>query len=207
MWPWPHTATLASVHHVGLCVCLQLCVFTFVCICIYVGNACFSLSWMVKIERDGYTLPSRTLTVRTTHSVRPVCSLWHQVKQKNNWDLKMIWKLTSLHAETMTFSPGWIEISRGTIGNGELRLWVLSRKSYSIFWSVSINQSINIKTIPWNLTALRKHRSEPSQPHCSVTLREILQTDNELSAGKQARIGKWMLFYSIDLYLLLNNVT
>lgn len=59
-----------------------------------------------------------------------------------------------------------------TKGNGELHLRGLSRKSEYIFWSVSINQSINIKTIPWNLTALQELHSKPSKHHCTVTLRK-----------------------------------
>lgn len=74
-----------------------------------------------------------------------------------------------------------------TKGNGELHLRGLSRKSEYIFWSVSINQSINIKTIPWNLTALQELHSKPSKHHCTVTFEKALQADDGLCAGKQAR--------------------
>lgn len=164
-----------------LCVCLQLsvsCVSVLVQARIYVGNACAVLWGVRKKNRKkrgshiNASFKGRPFKVWTTYSVRPVCSLWQPVKQENKWDLKFERKLTSLHAETVTFSPGWVKISRETVGSGELHLRVISMKSYTIFWTVSINLSINIKTIPWKLTALQELYRKPSKSHCSVTLRK-----------------------------------
>lgn len=85
-----------------------------------------------------------------------------------------------------------------TTGNdGELHLRVLSGKSYSIFWCVSINQSINIKTSPWKLTALQELRASfQSLTECYIE--NTFQTDNGLRAGKQSGRLKWKLFFSAD---------
>lgn len=78
----------------------------------------------------------RAFKVWTTHSVRPLCSRWQPVKQENRWELKCEGKLNSLHAEALTFSWGWFEISMETTPSGELHLRVISRKSYTVFFGL-----------------------------------------------------------------------
>lgn len=88
-----------------------------------------------------------------------------------------------------------------------MNLRAISRKSYTVFVSVSINLSINIKTIPQKLTAQQELHFKLSKSRCSVTLRK----HSKLTMGCMLETGKKIEMsapYSTDVsHLLLHNVT
>lgn len=139
---------------VKCCVCLVRVVHSRVCtysMCLCWESKCCSLSCKQKLERTGFT-HKHFLQGQPLEHGKPI--LWHLCELlgvKSNRTTE-IWKshgssLLRHWLSTMCWNfrgDNWEWIG--------LHLSVLSRKWCSIFWSVSVNQSINSKTIPRTMT-------------------------------------------------------